>query len=337
MVVSMKKCITAILVIIVMLSVFIILPVETCTAIATTIYVDDDGGADYTEIQDAINAANDGDTIYVYSGSYSENLVIDVSIILTADNSATVIISGSGDHTIKVYNDSVQITGFTVENTGESHRCIFLDSVAGCLIKSNIIREGGDGVYLDNSNSNTIDNNIIESNNIGLYFFNSDSNTVKYNDIQNNLANGVWLASTSTDNTFYENDFSGHVDDNAKDYGSNNWDYNSRGNYWDDYLDNDSYHGPNQDIPGSDGIGDNPYNITGAGNQDRYPLGDFLRPGTVAHINSISPNPANEDDTIYFSGYGTTDPDSHIIAWKWTANGIEIGNSLQGSTQHAQG
>jgi hypothetical protein len=33
----------------------------------------------------------------------------------------------------------------------------------------------------------------------------------------------------------------------------------------------DYYSGPNQDQPGSDGIGDESYNIT-AGNQDRYPL-----------------------------------------------------------------
>jgi hypothetical protein len=30
-----------------------------------TIYVDDDGGADYTNIQDAIDNASEGDTIFV--------------------------------------------------------------------------------------------------------------------------------------------------------------------------------------------------------------------------------------------------------------------------------
>ena len=35
-----------------------------------TIYVDNDGGADYTSIQDAVDAASDRDTIYVYSGTY---------------------------------------------------------------------------------------------------------------------------------------------------------------------------------------------------------------------------------------------------------------------------
>ena len=37
------------------------------------IYVDDDGNADFSRIQDAINNAFDGDTIFVYKGFYFEN------------------------------------------------------------------------------------------------------------------------------------------------------------------------------------------------------------------------------------------------------------------------
>ena len=41
------------------------------------LYVDDDGGADYTNIQDAIDNSNLGYTIFVYSGFYHENLNFD--------------------------------------------------------------------------------------------------------------------------------------------------------------------------------------------------------------------------------------------------------------------
>jgi len=63
---------------------------------------------------------------------------------------------------------------------------------------------------------------------------------------------------------------------NAYDKSSNIWDngYPCGGNYWDDYNGEDIYHGPNQDIISSDGMGDTPYNISGRvhPNQDHYPL-----------------------------------------------------------------
>jgi pectin methylesterase-like acyl-CoA thioesterase len=64
---------------IVFLSVFnVFLPVETCVASGNTIYVDVSGKADYTNIQDAVNAANDSDTIYVYGGTYNENVAVEL-------------------------------------------------------------------------------------------------------------------------------------------------------------------------------------------------------------------------------------------------------------------
>ena len=54
---------------------------------------------------------------------------------------------------------------------------------------------------------------------------------------------------------------------------ANFWDnsYPSGGNYWSDYTGVDLYWGPNQDQPGSDGIGDTPY-IIDDDNQDNYPF-----------------------------------------------------------------
>ena len=39
-----------------------------------TLYVGGSGPGNYTKIQDAINNAIDGDTIYVYSGTYNGNI-----------------------------------------------------------------------------------------------------------------------------------------------------------------------------------------------------------------------------------------------------------------------
>jgi parallel beta-helix repeat protein len=83
-----------------------------------TITVDDDGPADYKYIQDAINASNDGDMIFVYSGRYTENLVVDKGIILTGENKDTTIINSSKNKNIvNVSADNIQINGFNVERS----------------------------------------------------------------------------------------------------------------------------------------------------------------------------------------------------------------------------
>jgi pectin methylesterase-like acyl-CoA thioesterase len=85
---------------------FIVLTVDVSLPVrgATTITVDDSGGADYTKIQDAINASNDGDTVFVYGGTYYENVLINKTLNLTGENRDTTIINGSGSV------DSVLIT-----------------------------------------------------------------------------------------------------------------------------------------------------------------------------------------------------------------------------------
>ena len=308
-------------------------PVEIGTASGNTIYVDDSGGADYTTIQDAINAANESDTIYVYSGTYSENIVVNKSLTLSGGGSGSTTINGEGDHALKVTSDNVTISGFKIQNTGGSHACIFLSSVINCMIKNNIVKNGGNGIYLVSSNSNTIkDNTAIEDNNIGIYLSNSDNNIVKNNDIKNNNAYGVWLYASSDNNVIYLNHLLDNKEGNAEDKCSNSWSYDHQGNYWDDYNDYDS---------DDNGIGDNPY-VIDDDSQDDYPL---LNPKPVAYIDSISPNqetliinpqnsqnkkpvaeivtinPDNADyeESVYFHGLGT-DSDGIVIEYKWRSS-----------------
>ncbi|OYT26437.1 MAG: hypothetical protein B6U95_07475 [Thermofilum sp. ex4484_82] len=72
------------------------------------------------------------------------------------------------------------------------------------------------------------------------------------------------------------------------------WDdgYPSGGNYWSDYTGVDERSGPNQDLPGSDGVGDIPY-VIDALNSDKYPLMtshvdlDSTPPSTITTYNGL--------------------------------------------------
>ena len=48
-------------------------------------YVDVEGGAEYASIQDAVDNASDGDTIFVYAGVYLENVVVNKSVNITGE------------------------------------------------------------------------------------------------------------------------------------------------------------------------------------------------------------------------------------------------------------
>jgi parallel beta-helix repeat protein len=121
----------------------------------------------------------------------------------------------------------------------------------------------------------TIENNpVTNSGRYGIYLAGSGNSAIINNSISTNLY-GVYLHS-STNSLIYHNNFINNSNYNAYDNrATNSWDngYSSGGNYWSDYTGTDIYTGPTQKQPGSDGIGDTPYNISGgAGAKDRYPL-----------------------------------------------------------------
>lgn len=66
------------------------------SAMGDVITVDDDGGADYTSLQDAVNDSQDGDIIYVYAGDYYGSVTIQKSITIIGENRETTKVHGGG-------------------------------------------------------------------------------------------------------------------------------------------------------------------------------------------------------------------------------------------------
>ncbi|RJS75331.1 hypothetical protein CW714_00430, partial [Methanophagales archaeon] len=185
-------------------------------------------------------------------------------------------ISDNNQHGIYLEDSSNNtiIDNTCVEN---NHTGIYLEySSYNNIMNNEISKNNNSGVELRSSLNNTISKNIICENNysgILLYYF-SNNNLLINNTVRSNNDYGIYLY-FSNSNCIYHNNIIDNMNQAYDDRGTNLWDngYPSGGNYWSDYNGSDLYHGPNQDIPGSDGIGDAPYNIPGgAGAQDRYPF-----------------------------------------------------------------
>ena len=135
-----------------------------------------------------------------------------------------------------------------------------------------------DGIYVYIQGTGglmTIENNPVEdSGRYGIYLTGATNSVVSGNDIVRN-SYGMYLYSSSN-NAIFRNDFIDNANYHAKDDGtSNSWDdgYPTGGNYWSDYTGVDTFSGADQNVLGSDGIGDTHYGISGsAGALDHYPL-----------------------------------------------------------------
>jgi len=175
-----------------------------------TITVDDDGGADYTRIQDAIDNASDGDTIYVYGGIYYENVVVDKSIELVAEDRNETIIhaSGIGD-VIFVSSNNVSINGFTVTHSGYDNNDAGIEIdlySSNNTISNNMFFYCTQGIDMSHSSNNIIEDNAfnnIDGDAISM-FSHCDNNIVSGNIIGPNVNDGILLFK-STGNTFSRN------------------------------------------------------------------------------------------------------------------------------------
>lgn len=202
------------------------------------LYVGGTGPGNYSTIQKAINDAISDNVIFVYSGVYTENLVIDIdSITLRGEDKNTTIIDGDNNGpVVKILSHSVKITNFNITNGNDNgiELSYLSDSNHHTLIENNIIYNCGRGIYIGfNSHNNSIlknEINNIKYQGITLYAKNNivsdnlikkcwksaincctDKCTIQRNTFINN-SDGIDLAGTNNIiqyNTFESNNYSG--------------------------------------------------------------------------------------------------------------------------------
>jgi nitrous oxidase accessory protein len=123
-------------------------------------------GANYTIIQDAIEAANPGDVIEVRGGTYLEHVIVDKVLVLRGIGNPVIDSNGNGSAVVPTRNGIV-LEGFALINANRAG--IEINHNDNITIRNNIIRNNLDGISIDKSfNSSIIGNTISNNTNIGL-------------------------------------------------------------------------------------------------------------------------------------------------------------------------
>lgn len=85
---------------------------DTDTDVAPDYTVCADGVAPYDDLQDAIDAANDGDVIYVCAGTYDRVEIDQLEVTLVGDGADSTVIDGGRRTALYVTDSSIVMSGF---------------------------------------------------------------------------------------------------------------------------------------------------------------------------------------------------------------------------------
>ena len=176
-----------------------------------TIYVGDCDEAGLTTISEAIEKANENETIIVCEGIYRENVVIDKPLILKASGNVTIEAIDADDFVVWLKANNVVFSGF---NVTRGLFGITLDNVRGCRIENNRVFANGDtGIGLEDSSWNEVINNVANKNLAGIVLIGSNNNTIKDNTASENEYTGIYLENSS------RNEVSNNIFNNKNLYG----------------------------------------------------------------------------------------------------------------------
>ena len=170
---------------------------------AAVITVDDNGGADFTSIQAAVDAASVGDTIDVWSGTYYEAVNINKQITLrgidTGDGLPVVDAGGSGN-CIRISSADIDISGITIKNAGNYGVYAYNSDLN---INNATIRDcGDDAIYFKDGKSLLLKDSVIENCVCGINYYGRaiGNATIERNIIRDNTGSGLRILLTSGKN-----------------------------------------------------------------------------------------------------------------------------------------
>jgi len=169
-----------------------------------TLYVGGSGPGNYTTIQDAIDDADNGDNIFVYSSIYHEDILINKSIDLIGEDKENTIIDGCGQwYVVHIVADNVTVKNFYITNStiyGTNSGIKIYGERENITVYNNIIIDNFFGICIGDSyqykriyNVN-ITNNYIVNNTYGIGLIEGQESIIFNNTFINN---GIFILSTA--------------------------------------------------------------------------------------------------------------------------------------------
>lgn len=192
----------------------LILVIGTIQASAAVITVGSNGGENYTSIQEAVNNAQNGDTILVKQGVYNENVKVnkEVSIISNSasegQNKRTYVLGAVPDDDVfSVNSDNVTISGFYISGGPSGKNLyevgIYLEGADNCSLANNALILNDVGIALNNSQRNHINDNMVGIGFSGIVLADSNDNNLSDNWLATN-GDGI-LLNNAVNNTIFNN------------------------------------------------------------------------------------------------------------------------------------
>lgn len=177
------------------------------------------GKGEYDSIQQAIDNASSGDSVVVYNGTYSEQLVLEKSVRLrSAENHSPVLWWNKSmeedEHSsiVLVSANNCTVDGFSIRGSATiagDVRGIMIDSDNN-TISNNTIVDTTYGIYSYINKNNNIFSNKIRSNAYGMYLLRSTNTHVYRNTVSLNHEYGIYIHSLSDDNIVSHNTIMGN-------------------------------------------------------------------------------------------------------------------------------
>lgn len=183
-------------------------------ATGTWLYVGGGGPGNYTRIQDAIDNASDGDYVFVYSGLYYENILINKSIVVCGENrDTTCILGGNESEIVRINESSVELMGFTIQKYNETNviGIMILRCLSG-FIHDNYVKSCYYGILVAESESLVISNNTILSCSYGIENVITGNLTIRGNHIDGNRkGSGIEVQATFFRNYIHHNNITNNM------------------------------------------------------------------------------------------------------------------------------